>query len=104
MLDWRPDLWIFTGRKALYAAHSVVGGRRSVKLWSHYHVAQSAGEAIALLIHYQGQAQIVAGGTDLLLDIQQGNHPPAEALIDITRVPELLEIASEAVDGGECLI
>ncbi len=42
-----------------------------------------------LLAQYEGRAQIIAGGTDLLLDIQQGNHPPAEALIDITRLAEL---------------
>jgi CO/xanthine dehydrogenase FAD-binding subunit len=63
-----------------------------MKLWSHYHLARSVQEALDLLAQYQGRAQLVAGGTDLLLDIQQGNHPPLEALIDITRVSELTTI------------
>ena len=44
------------------------------------------------MAHYDGRAQIVAGGTDLLLDIQQGNHPPVEALVDITKIDEWLAL------------
>jgi carbon-monoxide dehydrogenase medium subunit len=72
-----------------------------MKLWSHYHVARSVNEALGLLSDYGGRAQLIAGGTDLLLDIQQGNHPPAEALIDITRIDELATIKS---DGTHVLI
>jgi len=66
-----------------------------MKLWSHYQVVHSVDEAI----HYlgAGDAQIVAGGTDLLLDIQQGNHPPANMLVDITQIPEMTTI--ENVDN-----
>jgi CO/xanthine dehydrogenase FAD-binding subunit len=67
-------------------------GNCAMKLWSRYQVARSVDEVIALLTQYAGHAQIIAGGTDLLLDIQQGNHPPADTLIDITRVPELTSI------------
>src|SRR5579859_200090 len=66
-----------------------------MKLWTHYHVVKTAEEAVSLLAQYKSReehAQIVAGGTDLLLDIQQGNHPPAQALIDITRIKELTAI------------
>ncbi len=63
-----------------------------MKLWSRYHIARSADEALAFLSHYDGKAQVIAGGTDLLLDIQQGNHPPAEALVDITRIPEMTKV------------
>src|SRR5258708_81127 len=72
-----------------------------MKLWSHYHVARSVDEALDLLSQYDGRAQIVAGGTDLLLDIQQGNHPPAESLIDITRIPELTAIE---IDGDTAIV
>src|SRR5438477_13195710 len=61
-----------------------------MKLWNRYHIARTVDEALHWLAHYDGQAQIVAGGTDLLLDIQQGNHPPVEALVDITKVDELV--------------
>lgn len=72
-----------------------------MKLWSHYHVARSIDEALNLLAEYDGRAQVIAGGTDLLLDIQQGNHPPAEALVDITRIPELTTIE---IDGDKAII
>ncbi len=63
-----------------------------MKLWNHYHLAHSVADVLRWLTEYEGRAQIVAGGTDLLLDIQQGNHPPVEALIDITKVDELTAI------------
>lgn len=69
-----------------------------MKLWSHYHVAQSVDEALRLLSQYNGEARVIAGGTDLLLDIQQGNHPPVEAMVDITRIKELTTID---LDGDE---
>jgi CO/xanthine dehydrogenase FAD-binding subunit len=67
-----------------------------MKLWNRYHIARSVDEALRWLAQYDGGAQVVAGGTDLLLDIQQGNRPPVEALVDITRIGELLAIE---VDG-----
>ena len=67
-----------------------------MKLWNHYHIAHNVEEAVRWLAEYGGRAQILAGGTDLLLDIQQGNHPPVEAMIDITKIPELV---STQIDG-----
>ena len=61
-------------------------------LWNHYYTPTSVDEALALLAHYQGQARVIAGGTDLLLDIRQGHVPPQEALIDITRIGDLCGI------------
>jgi carbon-monoxide dehydrogenase medium subunit len=69
-----------------------------MKLWSHYHVAHSVDEALDLLARYEGNARLIAGGTDLLLDIQQGNHPPLEALVDITKIRELTAVT---VEGDE---
>jgi len=34
----------------------------------------------------------IAGGTDLLLDLEQGRHPPVQTLVDITEVKELLAL------------
>src|SRR5258707_546596 len=85
-----------TERKAL---HPVNPKRNTLmKLWSHYHVAKSVDEALALLARYEGKARVIAGGTDLLLDIQQGNPPPVEALVDITRIKELNTIS---MDGNQ---
>ncbi len=72
-----------------------------MKLWNHYHTPHSIDEAIQLLNRYAGQARIVAGGTDLLVDARAEVHPPHEALIDITHIPELLDIRE---DGDSILI
>ncbi len=58
-------------------------------LWNEYHLPASVEEAISLLARYDGRARVVAGGTDLILDLQQGNEPPVEALVDVTRISGL---------------
>ena len=60
--------------------------------WDHYHVPVSVDEALAQLAQYGGRARVVAGGTDLLLDLQQGHQPHAAALVDVTRIPEMTNI------------
>jgi CO/xanthine dehydrogenase FAD-binding subunit len=60
-------------------------------LWKQYYTPQSIDAALRLMQQYD-DAQIVAGGTDLILDLQQGNHEPAEVLVDVTRIEGLDEI------------
>lgn len=60
-----------------------------MKLWEHYHSPKTVSEVEALLQEYKGKARVLGGGTDLLLDIKQGNHPPVKALVDITKVEGL---------------
>jgi len=67
-----------------------------MSLWKHYHLPQSVEEAIELLHRYDGRARVVGGGTDLVLEMQQGHRPPVEALIDPTHIPGLNEIVEEA--------
>lgn len=69
-----------------------------MKLWNRYHIAETIGEALDLLHENNGKARLIAGGTDLLLDIQQGRRPPAEALIDISAIPDLQVIKVEDED------
>jgi carbon-monoxide dehydrogenase medium subunit len=65
-------------------------------LWKHYHLPHTAEEAVELLEGYDGRARVVGGGTDLILEMQQGHQPSVEALIDPTRIPGLDQIVSEA--------
>lgn len=62
-----------------------------MKLWEKYHLARTVDEALSLLSDYEGEAQIVAGGTDLLIDLQQPekSHQRPKALIDVTRISEM---------------
>lgn len=55
-------------------------------LWKNYYLAQSIPDALAQL---DGEARLIAGGTDLLIEMQQGISPPVDKLIDISGVPEL---------------
>jgi carbon-monoxide dehydrogenase medium subunit len=64
-------------------------------LWSEYHLPLSVDEAVGLLARYDGRARVVAGGTDLILDLQQGNEHPVAALVDVTRIVGLKEIREE---------
>jgi len=60
--------------------------------WQNYYTPASIEEAINLLNQYHGQARVVGGGTDLILEMQQGHRPPAEALVDVTQIKGLNEI------------
>jgi carbon-monoxide dehydrogenase medium subunit len=66
-----------------------------MSLWNEYHLPTSIDEAVSLLARYDGRARVVAGGTDLILDLQQGNEHPVEALIDVTRINGLNSIHEE---------
>jgi carbon-monoxide dehydrogenase medium subunit len=61
-------------------------------LWEYYHLPKSVEAALTALAQYNGKARIVAGGTDLLLELQQGRRAPVAAMVDITKIPELCEI------------
>ncbi|HLE15206.1 MAG TPA: FAD binding domain-containing protein [Anaerolineales bacterium] len=58
-------------------------------LWQHYYLAKSIPDALEALAQAPGPARIVAGGTDLLLDLGQGRHPGVHTLVDVASIPEL---------------
>ncbi len=58
----------------------------------HYHVAASIEEAMALLEQYGDRARPVAGGSDLLLELERGIRPGIDTLVDLTRIPGLATI------------
>jgi len=58
-------------------------------LWQNYHIADSIADALEVLSNSPGRTTIIAGGTDLLLQVQQGQHPPIDTLVDITKIPAM---------------
>ena len=58
-------------------------------LWQHYLRPKNVEEALAGLTAAPGPARPIAGGTDLLLDLKQGNQAPLDTLVDLTTIPEL---------------
>jgi CO/xanthine dehydrogenase FAD-binding subunit len=71
-------------------------------LWKNYHLPNSVNEAVQLLAELPGAGRVVAGGTDLLLDLQQGRHPAVDWLVDVTAIPEMnrLEINANKLFVG----
>ncbi len=51
----------------------------------HYFVPASLEEALELLGRYQGAAQVIAGGTDVIPRLREGD-PEVRVLVDITRL------------------
>ncbi|MCI0827032.1 MAG: FAD binding domain-containing protein, partial [Chloroflexi bacterium] len=56
---------------------------------------RTADDAVGLLAKYAGSARIVAGATDLILELEGGQRPGITGLIDITRIPGLDEITMD---------
>jgi xanthine dehydrogenase FAD-binding subunit len=73
-----------------------------MSLWQKYLRPTNVEEALAGLASAPGPASSIAGGTDLLLDLKQGHHPPVHTLVDLTTIPELtaLEIRAETLFIG----
>jgi carbon-monoxide dehydrogenase medium subunit len=61
-------------------------------MWQQYIQPNNLEDAIKLLGETAGEARIVAGATDLILEMEAGLHPAIKTLIDITRIPGLNEI------------
>jgi xanthine dehydrogenase FAD-binding subunit len=60
-----------------------------MNLWQDYHRPITVQEALTALESSPGPACAIAGGTDLMLDLQQGRHPPVHRLVDLTGVAEM---------------
>jgi carbon-monoxide dehydrogenase medium subunit len=58
-------------------------------MWQRYITPRSLKGAVDLLGRYQGHARIVAGATDLILELERGVRREVDTLIDITRIPGL---------------
>ena len=73
-----------------------------MNLWQNYIRPESIREALSVIVSAPGPSCFMAGGTDLMLDLQQGRHAPVHTLVDITTIPELttLEIRGQELFIG----
>lgn len=79
-----------------------------MSLWQQYLRPQNLTDALHALSargDFGGAVAVVAGGTDLLLDLDQGRHAAVETLVDVTDVQEMLEIQQrdDFIDIGAAL-
>lgn len=61
-------------------------------MWQNYYSVTSVEEALELLAQHGARARIVAGATDLLLELERGARAGVDTLVDISRVPGLGQI------------
>ncbi len=64
-------------------------------MWKQYHTVDTLEQALELLAVHGKQARIVAGATDLIIELERHQRPELEILIDISRVPELAAITRQ---------
>lgn len=56
-------------------------------MWEDYYTVSRISEAVHLLDKLGKNAKIIAGGTDLMLEMKKNLHPDLTSLIDISRIP-----------------
>ena len=60
-------------------------------MWHTYHAPRTVAEALELLAQHRDACRLIAGGTDLILEIERGVRKP-QIIVDISRIPGLDEI------------
>jgi carbon-monoxide dehydrogenase medium subunit len=64
-------------------------------MWHDYYSVTSITEALQILAERRERARIVAGGTDLILELERGVRKGIDTLIDVTRIRGLDEISMD---------
>lgn len=64
-----------------------------MSLWKEYKQPASVEDAIRDLLKADGKGQVLAGGTDLILELRQGQIPSLGTAVDVCAIPELQTIA-----------
>ncbi len=61
-------------------------------MWTDYYSVTSLEDALQILAEQGTHARVVAGGTDIILELERGVRQGIHTLVDITRVPGLEKI------------
>ena len=67
-------------------------------MWQTYYQPTTTSEALALLAEHGERARVIAGGTDLILELERGVRSQ-RTLVDITRIPGLGGIELDEAKG-----
>jgi len=64
-------------------------------MWKHYVIVETPQELTQRLNERQGVTRIIAGGTDLMVEIRNGKWTDLDTVLDISRVPGLDQISRD---------
>lgn len=64
-------------------------------MWRNFYSATSVDEVLTLLEKHGATARLIAGGTDILIELERGARPHVDTLIDVSRIPNLDQISYE---------
>lgn len=67
-------------------------------MWNQYVNVVQIEDALQILAQFGNQARIVAGATDLILELERGVRKDIDILLDITRIPSLDQIVLDEED------
>jgi carbon-monoxide dehydrogenase medium subunit len=66
-----------------------------MSIYREYLQPKNIDQAIKVLTTTFGTSAVIAGGTDLLLDLRQGRHSKVDFLVDVSGVEEMTEIEED---------
>jgi xanthine dehydrogenase FAD-binding subunit len=72
-----------------------------MNLWQEYLRPTNLSQALKAFAEAPGPVLPIAGGTDLLLDLEQGRHSPVHTLVDVTSIAEMIALE---VRGAELFV
>lgn len=68
-------------------------------MWKHYHIIENTSELGERLAEAKGLTRILAGGTDLMVELRNGKWPELDTILDISRCEGLNRIWEDG-DGS----
>jgi CO/xanthine dehydrogenase FAD-binding subunit len=72
--------------------------------WQHYHTPATVEEALRLMARYGEEARLIAGGTDLILDLRDRDEYALTALVDVTQIRGLNTIEEQRDAEGDWIV
>ncbi len=67
-------------------------------MWHNYINATSTDEVVKILEEKKERARVIAGGTDLILELERGVRKGLDTLVDVSRIPNLDQITIDKDD------
>lgn len=68
-------------------------------MWKHYHIIETTEQLAELLAKAEGNTKIIAGGTDMMVEIIHDKWPDLDTVLDISRVVALDKIWQDKHDN-----